>query len=108
MNGIPVAGAETGKDGSQPAVVPKFITELLQDPNGLKADEIAVVAVGIGVLFVLTLVIFLGLEIYDVMGRDHPWSPVDFANAAAVIFGSAGGVLAAVTVAMGIKAKCGG
>jgi hypothetical protein len=34
--------------------------------------------------------------------------PLDFSNAAAILFGSAGTVLAAITVAMGIKAKFGG
>lgn len=88
--------------------VSRFIAELFKAPDGVKADEIAVLAIGVGVLFVLTLIIFLGLEIYDVTIRHHIWVPVDFSNAAAVLFGSAGSVLAAITVAMGIKAKFGG
>lgn len=88
--------------------VRSFIAELFKSPDGVGADEIAVLAVGIGVLFVLTLMIFLGLEIYDVVIRRDLWVPVDFANSAAVLFGSAGSVLAAITAAMGIKAKCGG
>jgi hypothetical protein len=88
--------------------VSRFIAELFKAPDGMKADEIAVLAVGIGGLFVLTLMIFLGLEIYDVVIRNHAWAPVDFSNAAAVLFGSAGSVLAAITVGMGIKAKFGG
>ncbi len=86
----------------------RFLTELFKAPDGIKADEIAVLAVVIGVLFVCTLMIFLGLEIYDVTIRHHSWAPVDFSNAAAVLFGAAGSVLAAITVAMGIKAKFGG
>jgi hypothetical protein len=42
------------------------------------------------------------------MIRHHSWVPVDFSNAAAVLFGAAGSVLAAITVAMGVKAKFGG
>jgi hypothetical protein len=54
------------------------------------------------------LFIFLGLEIFDVIFRHHSWVPVDFSNAAAVLFGAAGSVLAAITLAMGVKAKLGG
>ena len=86
----------------------RFIAELFKAPDGVKADEIAVLAVVIGILFVLTLIIFLGLEIYDVTIRGHRWVPVDFSGAAAVLFGAAGSVLAAITMAMGIKAKFGG
>jgi hypothetical protein len=86
----------------------KFIAELFKSPDGAQADEISVLAVGIGILFVLTLEIFLGLEIFDVVIRRHPFVPTDFSNAAAMLFGSAGTVLAAITVAMGIKARCGG
>ncbi len=98
----------SGMEFEPPRRISGFFGELFKSPDGRKADEIAVLAVTIGVLFVLTLSIFLGLEIYDVVIRNHFWVPVDFANAAAVLFGSAGGVLAAITVAMGIKAKCGG
>ena len=86
----------------------RFIAELFKAPDGVRADEIAVLAVAIGILFVFTLTVFLGLEIYDVMIRHHSWVPVDFSNAAAVLFGAAGSVLAAITVAMGVKAKFGG
>jgi len=86
----------------------RFIVELFKAPDGIKADEIAVLAVAMGILFVLTLMIFLGLEIYDVTIRHHSWVPVDFSKAAAVLFGAAGSVLAAITVAMGVKAKFGG
>ncbi len=86
----------------------RFIAELFKAPDGMCADEMAVLAVGIGILFVITLEIFLMLEIYDVVLRHHSWEPVAFSNAAAVLFGSAGSVLAAITVAMGIKARCGG
>jgi hypothetical protein len=88
--------------------VNKFVAELFNGPDGVKADEISVLAVGIGILFVLTLESFLGLEIFDVVIRRDPFLPVEFSNAAAILFGSAGSVLAAITVAMGIKAKCGG
>jgi hypothetical protein len=86
----------------------RFIAELFSAPDGMKADEIAFLAVMIGFLFVVTLIIFLGLEIFDVAIRHHNWVPVDFSNAAAVLFGAAGSVLAGITVAMGIKAKFGG
>jgi hypothetical protein len=86
----------------------KFVGELFKAPDGVKADEIALLAVAIGMLFVLTLFIFLGLEIFDVIFRHHSWVPVDFSNAAAVLFGAAGSVLAAITLAMGVKAKLGG
>ena len=85
-----------------------FIADLFKSPDGVRADEIAVLAVGIGILFVLTLAIFLGLEIFEVVVRNRSWMPLDFANGAAALFGSAGTVLASITVAMGIKAKCGG
>jgi hypothetical protein len=86
----------------------RFVAELFKGPDGANADEVAVLAVGVGILFVFTLIIFLGLETYDVVIRNHPWRPLDFSNSAAVLFGSAGTVLAAITVAMGIKAKFGG
>jgi prepilin signal peptidase PulO-like enzyme (type II secretory pathway) len=85
-----------------------FIAELFKAPDGVKADEIAVLAVVVGILFVLTLTIFLGLELYDVTSLGHRWVPLDFSNAAAVLFGAAGSVLAAITLAMGVKAKFGG
>ncbi len=86
----------------------KFVSELFKGPDGVRADEISVLAVAIGFLFVLTLEIFLGLEFFDVVIRRHPFVPLDFSNAAAILFGSAGTALAAITVGMGIKAKCGG
>ena len=86
----------------------RIIAELFKSPDGIKADEIAVLAVATGSLFVLTLMTFLGLEIYDVTIRHHSWAPIDFSNGAAVLFGTAGSVLAAITVAMGVKAKFGG
>ncbi len=86
----------------------RFVAELFKAPDGIKADEMAVLAVAIGLLFVLTVMIFLGLEIYDVTIRHHSWIPIDFSNAAAVLFGAAGSVLAAITLAMGVKARLGG
>jgi len=104
-----VGGSEAEHDVRWRAVwLDNFIAELFKGPDGVKADEIAVLAVGIGILFVLTLESFLGLEIFDVVIRRHPFVPLDFSNAAAILFGSAGTVLAAITVAMGIKAKFGG
>lgn len=71
----------------------RFINELLTDAGG-RSDELALLAI----LGVLT---FIGLEIFAVIVRHQPFAPEQFG----VGLGSA---LAAASVGMGFKTRCGG
>lgn len=84
-----------------------YLAEFLAGPNS-KADEMALVAVLIGLCFVFALLALSGLEIFVIVMRHLPWDPEGFARAAAILFGSAGAVMAAMQCGMGIKAKLGG
>jgi hypothetical protein len=85
----------------------KWLGDLFSGPDQ-KADEIAVIAVLIGLCFVGSIVALVGLEIFTVVVRRGVWAPESFAAAAATLFGSAGGVIGAMACAMGLKAKLGG
>jgi len=91
--------------GSEP--VKAWFADLLAGPNS-KADEMAVIAVLIGLCFVFALLAMVGLEIFVVVVRPGQWAPEEFAAAAATLFGAAGAVVGAMGCAMGLKAKLGG
>lgn len=87
--------------------VKAWLADLLAGPDA-KADEMAVIAVLIGLCFVFALLALVGLEVFYVVVRAGPWEPERFANAAATLFGTAGAVIGAMGCAMGLKAKLGG
>lgn len=71
----------------------RLISELLTDSEG-RSDELALLAI----LGVLT---FIGLEIFAVIVRQQEFRPEQFGL-------GLGSALAAASVGMGIKTRCGG
>jgi hypothetical protein len=84
-----------------------WLADLLAGPDS-KADEMAVIALLIGLCFVLSLLTLIALTVFTVAVRGDLWEPEHFANAAAILFGAAGGVVGAMCCAMGLKSKLGG
>lgn len=70
-----------------------FLAQLLTDSEG-RSDELAILAI----LGVLT---FIGLEIFTVVIRHQLFAPEQFGV-------GLGSTLAATSVGMGIKSRCGG
>jgi hypothetical protein len=83
------------------------LVALLAGPDA-KPDEMAVIAILIGLCFVQALMTLIGLEIFIVVVRGDRFEAEAFAAAAATLFGSAGGIISALAYAMGLKAKLGG
>jgi hypothetical protein len=86
----------------------KFVGELFRAPDGIRGDEISLLAFALGVLGAMVLAEFALLEGYSVVILKEPLPSADFANGAATLFGALTGGLSAVAAAMGLKAKLGG
>lgn len=86
----------------------KFVGELFQAPDGVRSDEISVLAFVLGVLGTVLLLEFGVLQAYSVVILREPLPSSDFANGAATLFGAVTAGLSAIAAAMGLKAKWGG
>ena len=85
-----------------------FICDLFKAPDGVRGDEISLLAFCIGILGAAVLAEFALLQGYSVLILKEPLPSADFANGAATLFGALTGGLSAIVAAMGLKAKLGG
>jgi len=88
--------------------VKKFVKELFKDPNGIRGDEVSLLAFILGILGSALLVEFSFLQAYSVIVLKEPLPAASFASGAAVLFGAVTGGLSAIAAAMGVKARLGG
>jgi hypothetical protein len=86
----------------------RFIADLCSAPDGVRSDEMAVLAFCLGILGAVLLAEFALLQAYSVIVLKQPMASADFATGAATLFGAVTGGLCAIATAMGLKAKFGG
>lgn len=86
----------------------KFIADLFRSPDGIRGDEISVLAFCVGILGVCLLAEFSFLQCYSVIFLKEPLPSAEFADGAATLFGAVTGGLGVIAAAMGLKAKLGG
>jgi hypothetical protein len=86
----------------------RFIADLFSAPDGIRSDEMAVLAFCLGILGAILLAEFVVLQAYSVIILKEPIPSADFANGAATLFGAVTGGLCAIATAMGVKARFGG
>jgi hypothetical protein len=73
-----------------------------------EVDEMAVLAVLIGLAYVALLLSYVAYEGYALRALHQAWRPRAFATGAMLIVGGAGAFLSALATAMGVKARLGG
>lgn len=84
-----------------------WVSQLFEGPDA-KADEMAFIALLIGISFVASTAALICFEAYWLIARHGEWRPGEFAMACATIYGAGGPVISLLAIAMGKKAQLGG